>query len=111
MCLLPLPLQVLLALGGREVLERKLRGRMRWSWQYVWRLQGVEATHAANPLMLPYENRDLPYAALPGGCGWVGGEPVAGSAGMGQIGGAVCVCVRVAGEWQHPMLAALLYRL
>jgi hypothetical protein len=63
---------VLLALGGREALERKLRGRMRLSWQYVWRLQGVEATHAAHPLMLPYENRDLPYAALPGRCGCSG---------------------------------------
>ena len=59
--------QVLLALGGRARLERKLRGRMRLSWQYSWRLAGVEATHAAHPFMLAYQNADLPYAWLTGG--------------------------------------------
>ncbi|KAL4421350.1 hypothetical protein ABPG75_010641 [Micractinium tetrahymenae] len=58
--------KVLLAVGGRLRVARKLRGRLRLSWHYVRRLQDVEQTHATlGSHMLAYENRELKYAALP----------------------------------------------
>lgn len=62
----PSPAQVLLALGGRGAVERKLRGCLRVSWHYVRRMDDIEATHAAlGPDALAYENGELKYAALP----------------------------------------------
>lgn len=58
---------MLLALGGRARVVRKLRGRLRLSWHYVGRLATVEALHAELPQALAFEQQGLKYAALPGG--------------------------------------------
>lgn len=58
---------MLLELGGREWVARRLHGRWRLSRHYTRRMADVEATHAADPLLLAYRNAQLRYAALPGG--------------------------------------------
>ena len=58
------PPQVMAALGGREAVERRLRGRWRLSRHYLERLAGVERTHAADPTALAYRDPKLPYSAL-----------------------------------------------
>ena len=74
---------MLLALGGRGKVERKLRGRWRLSWHYTRRMADVEALHATSPLALAYEDRQLKYSALPGAA-----EAPAGGGGGGKAGGA-----------------------
>lgn len=59
--------QVLLALGGRRRIVRRLRGRLPMPCSYVRRMEDVEATHKAlGAGQLAYQNPALKYAALPG---------------------------------------------
>lgn len=65
--------QVLLALGGRAKVARRLRGRLRMSWRYTRRLQDVEDSYAAlGPESRAYQNPALKYAALQGAPGTAG---------------------------------------
>ena len=68
--------QLLLALGGRATLGRRLRGRLHLSWHYARRVGDVEATHASlGPHALAYQNHALKYAALElGAWGWWGAQ-------------------------------------